>query len=150
MVTRLQSPPPMMTYTQEKIFFGVSSIVSSALFGMGAILSEGHETRWIYVTLACSVITASFLSLIFKKVDETMRIVVGRSGMSILGGIFGSKAVVSYFGWEQPNSDVVVLGGVAVSCCIFAFIIGYALLHVVNRKSSDIANKILDKWLPPK
>lgn len=140
----------MMTYTQEKIFFGLSSLVSSALFGMGAILSEGHETRWIYVTLACSIITASFLALIFKKVDETMRIVVGRSGMSILGGIFGSKAVVTHFGWEAPNSDVVVLGGVAVSCCIFAFIIGYALLHVVNRKSSDIANKILDKWLPPK
>jgi hypothetical protein len=114
-----------MTYTQGKIFFGLASILSSALFAMGAILTDGEQARWIYVTLACSVITASFLALIFKKKDETMAIVVGRSGMSILGGVFGSKGIVQWLNWQSPHSGVVILGGIAVAACIFSFIIGY-------------------------
>lgn len=144
----MTSPISSMTYTQEKIFFGLASLVSSGLFAMGAILADGAEARWVYVTLACSVITAGFLALIFKKQDETMRIVVGRSGMSILGGIFGSKGLVEWLGWKAPHTDIVILGGIAVATCIFSFIIGYVLLHMVNNKSSQIAKKIFDKFIP--
>lgn len=137
-----------MTYTQEKIFFGLVSIVSSTIFGLGAILTNEEQARWIYVTLACSVMTAGFLALIFKRQDETMRIVVGRSGMSILGGVFGSKGVVQYFGWQSPHSDVVILGGIAIISCIFSFIIGFVVLEMLNSKSSVIAKKLFDKFFP--
>lgn len=141
-------PTQNMTYTQEKIFFGLSTMLSSALFALGAVLTDEEQARWIYVTLACSVMTAGFLALIFKKREETMAIVVGRSGMSILGGVFGSKAVVEWLGWQSPHSDIVILGGIAIVACIFSFIIGFVLLNMLNTKSSQIAKKIFDKYLP--
>lgn len=136
-----------MTPFHEKILFGLSILASAAASTMGAVLSTG-ETRWLYVTITSCILTAAFLALVFKRSDETIRIVVGRSGLSILGGVLGSRFIVHKYGITAANSDVVALAGIAAAVCMGAFIIGYPLLQLVNSKSGGLAKKIYDKWTP--
>jgi hypothetical protein len=136
-----------MTYTQEKIAYGVYNLAGAAASTVGAILTDG-EARWLYVTITASILTAGFLALVFKKLDESIRIVIGRSGLAILGGVLGSRYIVHRYGIAAVDGDVVALAGVAAGVCIASFIVGYPLLQLVNSKSGSLAKKLLDKWLP--
>ncbi len=136
-----------MTYTQEKIMFGSSTMLAATFSTVGAIISAG-ELRWICVTLTVSIITSSFLALIFKRTEETIRIVVGRSGMAILSGVFASKYLVHSYCLTFADNDIVALGAIACACCILGFIVGYVLLQMLNKNSDRIAEWILKKWIP--
>lgn len=136
-----------MTYTQEKIMFGTSSLTAAGFSTLGAMISAG-ELRWICVTLTVSIITSSFLALIFKRTDETIRLVVGRSGMSILAGIFGSKYLAHSYSLTFAETDIVALGALSCICCIAGFIIGYVLLQTINKNANKLADAIMKKWFP--
>jgi len=134
-----------MTYTQEKITYGIAAITASAFSTLGAMMTEG-ESRWFFVTFTSSILTACFLALIFKRVDEGIRLVIGRAGLSILGGILASRFIVDHFGLAIVHQDIVALAGVAAAVTIGCFIVGYPLLQLVNSKSGTIAEKIFKKW----
>jgi hypothetical protein len=136
-----------MSYTQEKIFFGISALLASAFSTLGAVMSAG-EVRWLCVTITVSIITSSFLSLIFKRSEESIRLVIGRSGFAILCGVFGTKFLVHKYQIAYANEDIVALGSVSCGVCIGGFIVGYALLQILNKNSQKLADKIFKKWLP--
>lgn len=131
--------------TADKILYGAAALLSSAASTMGAVMTEG-ETRWLYVTMTASILTACFLALIFKKAEESIRIVIGRSGLAILSGVLLSRWMVHKFGIEMVNGDVVALAGLAAAVTIGGFLVGFKLLHVINSKSDSLAKKLFDKW----
>lgn len=136
-----------MTYTQEKITYGVAAITASGFSTLGAMMTEG-ESRWFFVTFTASILTACFLALIFKRVDEGIRLVIGRAGLSILGGVLASRFLVDRFNLSVVHQDIVALAGVAAAVTIACFIVGYPLLQIINSKSGTIADRIFKKWMP--
>ena len=136
-----------MTYTQEKITYGLAAMASAGMSTLGAILTDG-ESRWLFVTITSSILTACFLALVFKRVDETIRIVIGRAGLSILGGVLGSRYIVHRYALTSAENDIVALAGVAAAVTIAGFIIGYPLLQLINSRSGTLAEKIFKKFGP--
>lgn len=141
-----------MNYTQERIIYGLGNIVASMFFTLGAIFTPG-ESRWLFVTLASAVLMSAMLSLTFKRADETIRLVIGRGGISILCGIFLSKPLVLYFGIHSAETDIVILGACAALSSIFGFILGFAGLEYLIKKSDAIAKRFIDAkvdaFIPP-
>ena len=136
-----------MTYTQEKITYGIAAITSAAASTFGAVLTNG-ESRWLFVTITTSILTACFLALVFKRVDEGIRIVIGRAGLSILGGVLGSRYIVHQYGLTIVDNDIVALAGVAAGVTMAGFLVGYPLLQLINAKSGKIADRIFKKFIP--
>jgi hypothetical protein len=136
-----------MTYTEEKITYGIAALTASAASTLGAMMTDG-ESRWFFVTITSSILTACFLALVFKRSDEGIRLVIGRAGLSILGGVLASRFVVDRFGLSVVHNDIVALAGVAAAVTIACFVIGYPLLQLINSKSGSIADRIFKKWMP--
>lgn len=136
-----------MNPIQEKLFFGCSLLASAAASAIGAILTTG-ETRWLCVTFAVSFLMSGFLALMFKKPEDTIQLVVGRCGVAILGGIFGTYFVVDKFKIAAANTDVIALGGISGFVCIVCFLIGFAFLRMVEDRAPSIASKLFKKYVP--
>lgn len=112
---------------------------------LGAILTVG-EARWLYVTLAASSMTSGFLALMFKRTEETMRLVIGRCGFAILGGVLATRPTVHFFGFEQvTDTDIISLGGLSAITCIVTFFVGFALLTILERQAPALAEKWFKK-----
>ena len=130
-----------MTTFHEKLFFGFITLTSTAFSTLGAIITAG-EARWLYVTLATSSMTSGFLALMFKRSDETMRLVIGRCGLAILGGILVTRPLVHHLGFERlVDADIISLGGLSSLSCIGTFFVGHALLSIVEKQAPKIAEK---------
>lgn len=126
----------------EKIFFGFITMLSTGFSMVGAIMTTG-ETRWLYVTLASSLFTSGFLALMFKRADESIRLVVGRSGFSVLGGVLATKPVTLHLGFvELTETDIISLGGLSSICCIVTFFCGFIALQSLER----MAPQIVARW----
>lgn len=127
-------------------------MVSAAIFQIAAIFTPG-EARWIFATMATSIITALCLTLIFKGKDDTINYVVGRSIFSILAGVLLTKAFVYWFNVQSAHDDVIILSGCASLCCIAGYIIGVAILKYLMNNSDYLAKKFVDakvaEILPP-
>lgn len=125
--------------------FGVAALAASACSTLGAILTSG-ELRWLFVTFTACILTSSFLALIFKKAEESIRIVVGRCGLSMLSGILGAKYIVEKYHIEIVATDAIALAGIASALCIVGFILGYALLKLSDRNANKFADAIFKKF----
>jgi hypothetical protein len=136
-----------MNPLQEKLLFGSSLLASAASSAVGAILTTG-ETRWLCVTFAVSFLMSGFLALMFKKSEDTIQLVIGRCGVAILGGIFGTYYVVDKFKIISVQTDVIALGGISGLVCILCFLIGYAFLRMVEDRAPAIASKLFKKYIP--
>lgn len=131
-----------MTDFHDKIGFGLTTLASAATSATGAVLTEG-EAKWVFITFTASFLLSGFLALIFKKSDETIRLVIGRCGFAIMGGILATKPVIHYFSLEEATSrDMIALAGVSSVVCGFFFIFGFALLKILENRAPSIA----DKW----
>lgn len=116
---------------------------------VGAILTTG-EARWLYVTLASSSMTSGFLALMFKRSDETMRLVIGRCGFAILGGVLATRPIVHQLGFEKvTETDIISLGGLSAATCIGTFFLGYAFLLILESNAPALAEKWFKKLGPP-
>lgn len=130
----------------EKLFFGWITLFSSGIYTLGAILTTG-EARWIYVTLAASSMTSGFLALMFKKENETVRLVVGRCGFAILGGILATRPIVHHLGFEAvTDTDIISLGGLSSLTCIGTFFLCIPLLKILEKAAPDLAAKWFKKY----
>lgn len=135
-----------MNSFHEKIFFGAVTLISTSFSTMGAIMTAG-ETRWVYVTFAVSSLTSGFLSLMFKRADETIRLVIGRFGFAILGGILITKPAIHYLGFEQlAETDIISLAGLAAVCCIVTFFCGFLALQSFEKMAPAIVAKWFKKF----
>jgi hypothetical protein len=128
----------------EKVFFGIISMIGAALSTTGAILTDG-ETRWVFVTFTVSILTAAFLALTFKAPSEGIRLVVGRCGLSVLGGILGTQPVVHYFKIDSVHENVISLAAASSVVCVAFFFVGYAMLKIIEAKAPVIAEKWFKK-----
>lgn len=144
--------PNAMTFQTERMLFGAGSMLSAALFQMAAIFSPA-ESRWIFVTLATSIMMALCLTLIFKGKDDTINFVVGRAVFSIMSGILLTKPFVYYLNIETVHSDIIILSGCASICCIAGYIVGVAILRYLMKNSDYLAKKFVDskvtQYFPP-
>lgn len=135
----------MLAQFHERILYGLT-MLSGALFStMGAVLTEG-EVRHLYVTFTASIITAGFLALMFKSPLESIRLTVGRTGLSIVGGILGTRFFILHYGIKAVDGDVVALAGVAALVTGGGFLIGYPLLQIINTNSKTFADKLYRRW----
>lgn len=135
----------MMTTHLEKMTFGTFTAVPAVISAVGAILTEG-DTRWLCITAFISFLTSGFLSLMFKKPDETIQIVVGRAGIAILGGMFATRPVVHMFALEDVYKDAIYLAAVSSGVCVGMFSVGVALLKILEASAPTLANKIFKKY----
>lgn len=131
----------MTNYFKEKVIFGLSSLVSSAFSGLGAIMTV-EETRWVYVTLSVAIMCSSSLALMFRKQTESIRIVVGRCMMSVLVTVLGTRVLVNRMGWDAAHTDVLFLGGVALGVCVLAYFLGHGLFKSMDANSTGMGNAI--------
>lgn len=129
----------------EKLFFGISSLISSSFSLLGAIVSTG-EARWLCVTFTACIVTSTMLALIFKQPNERIGKVVGRCGIALLCGVLGTKYVVGYYAITSAHDDMIVLAGVSSLTCIAGFMIGVPLLKVLENRSSKIAAGLFQRW----
>jgi len=137
-----------MNQFHEKVFFGITTLVSTGFSMLGAIMTTG-ESRWLYVTLAASLFTSGFLALMFKRADETIRLVVGRSGFSVLGGVLATKPVTMHLGFQQiTETDIISLGGLSSICCIVTFFCGFIALQSFERMAPQIVARWFKKLEP--
>lgn len=135
-----------MTPYHEKVFFGLTTLASTGASMLGAIITTG-EARWIYVTLASSMMTSGFLALMFKRSEETMRLVIGRCGFAVLGGILATRPIVHHLGFDaMADTDIISLGGLSSATCIATFFVGYAILSCIERSAPSIAEKWFKKF----
>lgn len=135
-----------MNQFHEKVFFGLTTLVSTAFSTIGAIMTTG-ETRWVYVTLAASSLTSGFLSLMFKRAEETIRLVIGRFGFAILGGILLTKPIVHHLGFERlAETDIISLAGLSAVCCIGTFFCGFIALQTFERMAPALVAKWFKKF----
>lgn len=124
----------------EKLLFGFASLTSAGMSTAGAIMTDG-ETRWVFVTFTVSILTAAFLALMFKRAEENFRLVVGRCGISVLGGILVTQPVVHYFKIDSVHTNVISLAAVSGAVCIACFFVGFSLLKLIEAKSPALAEK---------
>lgn len=130
-----------MHHVPEKLLFGFASLTSTALCSIGAIMTAG-EQRWIYVTLAIGIMCSAFLALMFRKENESIRITVGRCGLSVMGSMFGSPLVVHFYKISDAENNILHLAGIAMLVCIGSFFIGYAFLKSLDRNSGTIGGSV--------
>lgn len=133
-----------MNVFHDKILYGISSLAAAFFSTLGAILTEG-EVRHLYVTFTSSILTAGFLALMFKAPLETIRLTVGRSGLSIIGGVLGTRFFIMHYGIKAVDGDVVALAGVAALVTGIGFLIGYPFLQIINTNGKSIAGYIWRK-----
>lgn len=137
-----------MTYFHEKTIFGVCGVLTWSVSTLGAVLVEDEALRYFYATFSMSILTAFFMALVFRKADETIRLVIGRCGLSILAGVFGTRFLIHYFELERASTDVITLMGLSGVVTMAGFLVGFALLKVLDRKSNSLAGALLKRWLP--
>jgi hypothetical protein len=137
-----------MNTFHEKLLFGFAALTSTGFSMLGAIMTDG-EARWLYVTLAASSMTSGFLALMFKKQDEAIRLVVGRCGFAVLGGVLATRPIVHQLGFVKiTETDIISLAFISAMTCIATFFVGFAGLLIVERQSPQLAEKWLKKLEP--
>lgn len=125
----------------DKILFVLAFFFGSAISALGAILTQG-ETRWIFITLAVSILTCTSMALLTKAEDETIRIVVGRCLLACIGGVTGTGPFVHYLQIESAATNAISLAGCAAATCVVTFFIGYAVIMLLKEQSANIAQGI--------
>lgn len=133
-----------MNQFYDKLFFGSSVLLSAASSATGAILS-GSESRWLYVTLASSILMSAFLALMFKKPEEAIKLVVGRCGLSVFGGVLLTRPIIHYAKLEIVYNDIIALAGASSAVCVLTFFVGFAFLKIIEAKAPNLAEKLFKK-----
>lgn len=140
-----------MTWFEEKLLYSATVLISGFLCWIGAILSEG-DIRWLYATMASSVMTSGFLGLILRKEGESIQIVIARAALGVFGGVFGTKiGVVSFESLNHLSvkleSDVLFLSGVAGIFAAFFNVVGFAFIKVADASAQSVSKRLLEKLL---
>lgn len=132
-----------MSYPQEKVFMSLCNLTGIAVGWTGAIMSTG-DLRWLFITLFSSLLMSTMLSVIFKKVDETIQLVASRCGISTFGGICVTKWVAWQFSIEIVHTDPIALAGISALVTAIMFTVGFKALRYLESKSDSLAKRFID------
>jgi len=132
-----------MTPYLEKLLIGFGGMVSSSTLALGAIMTTG-ELRWIYVTLAVGMMTSVFLTLLLKRPTDTVQVIIGRCGLSIMFSMVGSKLVVHFYKITGADSDVVILSAITMGVCVVGYTLGHNFVRMLARNSEKESSKLFD------
>ena len=136
-----------MPYTvQETITYQITATLTSVIAGIAAFVFT-DSSRWFFVALSVSTMTAMFLSLRFKKRTESVSTAVGRGGLSIMLSIFGTRGVVHYWKMDDFNNDLMLLGMLSMLICIVSYFVGISILMALDTSSSHVGVVSLDMIL---
>jgi hypothetical protein len=140
-----------MTWFQDKIIYSAAVMLSGFCCWLGAILTQG-DIRWLYATMASSVLTSGFLGLVLRKPEEPIQIIIPRAFLGVLGGVLGTKVGVISIPQlrhmsERFEADVLYLAGVAAFSSIIFHIVGYAFIKAANDSAQSISSRLLEKAL---
>lgn len=145
MSNRLQAAAAALSWTHEKMTLVVSTIISASASLLGAALSDG-ETRWLLATFGASTFASVFLSLGFRRDGETIRLVIGRSGIAVMISMCIIKTAIHYWKLELFNKDIIALILASFAATTFGYLIGYEILSIINRDSVSLSKRIYD-WI---
>lgn len=132
-----------MNYFHEKIMFGLATLVSGYSSLLGALMTQG-ETRWAFITLGVSTMSAAFLALIFRKEEESIKTTVGRCGIATILGVCASRFVTHYYEWQIVMDDAIIMAGLAFVVTTFGFFIAYELLQTLNSETRPLTAKLIE------
>ena len=140
-----------MNWFQEKIFSSATIAFSSGVLWLGTILTTG-DIRWIYATGAASLMTSGFVGLALRKDADNVRILIARTGIGFLGGVFGTKIILHYFTSlddvrASTDADLILLSGVATIVAAGTHIFGYAIIKSADDSAQNVASRIVEKLL---
>jgi hypothetical protein len=140
-----------MTWFQDKIIYSLTVFTSGFFCWMGAILSEG-DIRWLYATMASSVLTSGFTGLVLRKPEEPIQVIISRTALGVIGGVLGTKVGVIAIPQlrhltEKFESDILYLSGIAALASIVFHIVGYSFIKVADQSAQSISSKLLDRFL---
>jgi predicted aconitase len=113
--------------------------------------SQG-DIRWLYATMASSVLTSGFLGLVLRKAEEPIQIIISRAALGVLGGVLGTKVGVVSIPQlrhlsEKFEADVLYLAGIAALSSVVFHIVGYAFIKAANDSAQSISSRLLDRLL---
>jgi len=140
-----------MNWFQEKLFYSATVMLSSGCLWLGTILSVG-DVRWLYATGAASLMTSGFVGLALRKDGDSIRILISRTGIGFVGGVFGTKLVLHWFSAldhirVQSETDLILLCGIATLVSIVSHTLGYSIIKSADDSAANIASRLLDRLL---
>jgi hypothetical protein len=140
-----------MSWYHEKLFFFVNTVLSSGLLWLGSLLTDG-DVRWIYATGAASIMMSGSVGLALRKESDSVRILIARTCMGIVGGIFGTKVLLHSFSAlhhirSQTETDFMLLSGVASGVALVAHVFGYAIIKSADDSAQNVASRIVERLL---
>lgn len=140
-----------MNWFQEKLFYSATVFLSSGCLWLGTILTTG-DIRWLYATGAASLMTSGFVGLALRKDGDSIRILISRTGLGFMGGVFGTKIILHHFSSLKQvklstDTDLILLCGVATIVSMVTHIIGYAIIKSADDSAQNIASRLLDRLL---
>jgi hypothetical protein len=149
-----------MNWFQEKLFYSATIALSSGVLWLGTILTTG-DVRWLYATGAASLMTSGFVGLALRKDADNIRILISRTGIGIVGGVFGTKLLLHQFSTldsirVRSETDLILLSGIATLVAAASHIFGYAIIKSADDSAQNVASRIVEKLLvlarikPPK
>jgi hypothetical protein len=140
-----------MTWFQEKIFYSVTVSLAAGCLWLGTILTTG-DVRWLYATGAASLMTSGFVGLALRKEGDSIRILISRTGIGIVGGVFGTKVLLHWFSSLnqlriQTETDLMLLCGIATMVSALSHTLGYAIIKSADDSAQNIASRLLERML---
>lgn len=140
-----------MNWFQEKLFYSATIAMSSGVLWIGTILTTG-DVRWLYATGAASLMTSGFVGLALRKDSDTIRILIARTGIGIVGGVFGTKLLLHYFSSldsirVRSETDAILLSGIATIVAGITHIFGYAIIKSADDSAQNVASRFVERLL---
>lgn len=133
----------MHNYYQDKVVLTLSAIVSSFISTVVGLASAESDIRWACMTVAVSILVSCFLSLSFRRPTESIKVVIGRAGITLVAGVFGTRALVHYYALKVVNEDIFLLGAVSSAVCIVAYFPGHSLIKSLDKESNNFGSMLL-------
>jgi hypothetical protein len=96
------------------------------------------------MTMAVSILVACFLSLGFRKPTESIKVVIGRAGITLVAGVFGTRALVHFLALDHVNDDVFLLGAFSAAVSLVAYFPGHGLIKSLDRETISLGGLLKD------
>lgn len=140
-----------MNWFQEKLFYYSTIAISSGVLWLGTLLTTG-DVRWLYATGAASLMSSGFIGLALRKDSDNVRVLIARTGLGIIGGVFGTKLLLHHFSSfdgirVQSETDIILLSGIATIVAGLTHIFGYAIIKSAEDSAQNVASRFIERLL---
>lgn len=140
-----------MNWFHDKVIYTGTVMLSSGILWLGTILTDS-EVRWLYATGAAALMTSGFVSLALRKNNDSIRVIISRTGLGFVGGAVGTKVALELLPSlasikKASDHDILLLAGLAAIMSTLCCIVGYSLIRVADDSAQTISQRILARAL---